>query len=200
MTIPDRSASAVHAALVVLFALGLMGAIEVLGRSARRPTSTTPPPRPGDFAARWAEPASVTTIGSRAFVTRPARSPDVFPCSECHEEGQDELTPRALTLAHAEVRVAHGANAGWCFDCHDPARRDELRLAGGARVPLDDATTLCAQCHGRERTEWETGVHGRRTGRWDGARTELLCVQCHDAHAPRFVAPAALPPPMRPGE
>jgi hypothetical protein len=30
------------------------------------------------------------------------------------------------------------------------------------------------------------GVHGKRIGRWDGEKTYLLCVSCHNPHTPRF--------------
>jgi hypothetical protein len=29
-------------------------------------------------------------------------------------------------------------------------------------------------------------VHGKRIGMWDGAKTYLLCVSCHNPHAPGF--------------
>jgi hypothetical protein len=33
---------------------------------------------------------------------------------------------------------------------------------------------------------------------WDGHKTYLLCVNCHDAHAPAFEPIEPMPPPIRP--
>ena len=28
--------------------------------------------------------------------------------------------------------------------------------------------------------DWKAGVHGKRTGEWDGRKDYLLCVNCHN--------------------
>jgi hypothetical protein len=42
------------------------------------------------------------------------------------------------------------------------------------------------------------GVHGRRTGEWNGHKTYLLCAHCHNPHQPRFKAIPPMPAPVRP--
>ena len=44
----------------------------------------------------------------------------------------------------------------------------------------------------------ESGVHGQRTGFWNGPKRYLLCLNCHWPHSPRFDALEPLPPPVRP--
>ena len=45
-----------------------------------------------------------------------------------------------------------------------------LHLASGERVPFDESYRLCGQCHGEKQRDWRAGVHGRRTGEWNGAQ------------------------------
>ena len=99
-----------------------------------------------------------------------------------------------LTETHT---VDHGSL--WCLSCHDTLNRDKLRLADGRLLDLQDPLRLCAQCHGEKARDWQTGVHGLRTGYWNGPKRVLLCVACHDPHKPRFKPIEPLPPPVRPG-
>jgi hypothetical protein len=134
-------------------------------------------------------------------VPRPELSDGVFPCSDCHEV--DLLPPnptrRVLAGAHQEIVLHHDEEHRWCLDCHDAEDRDQLRLASGQRVPFEESYRLCGQCHGDKYRDWRAGVHGRRSGRWDGQKTYLLCVHCHDSHAPAFkpLKPEPSPTPPR---
>jgi hypothetical protein len=76
--------------------------------------------------------------------------------------------------------------------------RDKLHLASGELVDFTESYKLCGQCHGDKYRDWRAGVHGRRSGSWDGHKTYLLCVHCHNAHAPAFQPLEPLPPPARP--
>ena len=69
-----------------------------------------------------------------------------------------------------------------------------------APVPVAGAPTVHAggQCHGTIFRDWREGIHGRREGYWNGAKSYLLCAHCHNPHAPRFQAIEPLPPPVRP--
>lgn len=130
----------------------------------------------------------------------PPFSEDIFPCTACHEGAGD---PQRRELgAHEEVQAAfdHDSEHRWCLDCHDNQNRDVLRLASGAPIPFTESYRLCGQCHGDKYRDWRAGIHGRRTGQWDGQRTYFLCVHCHDPHSPRFKAIAPEPPPRRPEE
>src|SRR6266545_4897618 len=91
----------------------------------------------------------------------PPFSEGIFPCMECHKDQKDP-TRRELGL------------------------HDVLRLASGATVPFTESYRLCGQCHGDKFRDWRAGVHGRRVGMWDGPKTYLLCVSCHNPHSPAF--------------
>jgi formate-dependent nitrite reductase cytochrome c552 subunit len=54
---------------------------------------------------------------------------------------------------------------------------------------MDRAIELCAQCHGPQYRDYKAGAHGGMTGNWDlsrGPRVRNHCVDCHEAHAPRY--------------
>jgi hypothetical protein len=59
---------------------------------------------------------------------------------------------------------------------------------------------LCGQCHGTIYRDWKAGVHGKRTGQWNGRKQYRLCVHCHNPHQPKYKPLKPLPPPIRPGE
>jgi len=58
--------------------------------------------------------------------------------------------------------------------------------------------TLCSQCHGPQRRDYNMGLHGGMNGYWDltkGGRTRNTCINCHDPHAPAFpLVMPVLPP------
>ena len=131
-------------------------------------------------------------------VPRPPLSARIFPCMDCHAERKPDPTPRKLEDEHDEIRLNHGSQDRWCFDCHEVSNRDMLHLAGGQLIPMTESYRLCGQCHGDKFRDWKVGVHGKRTGSWSGQKQYLLCVHCHDPHVPRFKPLAPLPPPRRP--
>ena len=116
----------------------------------------------------------------------PPFSEGIFPCMECHKDQKD---PKRRELGFHDEQQAifdHDAEHRWCLDCHDLENRDVLRLASGAPVPFTESYRLCGQCHGDKYRDWRAGVHGRRVGMWDGPKTYLLCVSCHNPHSPSF--------------
>lgn len=150
-----------------------------------RPAAASPPP---------------AAAASQLEVPPPPFSDGIYPCSDCH--GAPDLpanpTRRVLVDAHDEIMLRHDEQQRWCLDCHDAANRDRLHLASGDLVPFAESYRVCGQCHGEKYRDWRAGVHGRRTGEWNGRKTYLLCVHCHDPHAPRFKALAPRPAPLRP--
>ncbi|WP_242393033.1 hypothetical protein [Anaeromyxobacter oryzisoli] len=117
----------------------------------------------------------------------PPFSEGIFPCSACHASLEKNGARRELAFHDEQQSVfSHDAEHRWCLDCHDLQDRDVLRLASGATVPFTESYRLCGQCHGDKSRDWRAGVHGKRVGRWDGAKTYFLCVNCHDPHSPRF--------------
>jgi hypothetical protein len=132
----------------------------------------------------------------------PHKDAEMFPCTSCHDNKDLPVDPtrRELKMAHEEIVLRHDEKHRWCLDCHDATNRDVLHLANGGTVSYEESYRLCGQCHGDKYRDWRAGVHGRRTGqwRWNGEKRYLLCVHCHDAHAPRFAPLKPLPPPERP--
>lgn len=134
-------------------------------------------------------------------VPPPPFSAGVFPCSDCHDpEIEVNTRRRELSLAHEEIVLRHDEEHRWCLDCHSAASRDQLHLASGERIEFSESYRLCGQCHGDKYRDWRAGVHGRRTGQWNGHKSYLLCVHCHNAHSPRFEPIEPMPPPVRPGD
>lgn len=116
----------------------------------------------------------------------PPFSEGIFPCMECHKDQKDPAR-RELGFHEQEQKIFdHDAEHRWCLDCHDLNNRNVLRLASGATVPFTESYRLCGQCHGDKLRDWRVGVHGKRTGMWDGPKTYFLCVNCHNPHTPRW--------------
>lgn len=128
----------------------------------------------------------------------PFKTPEIFPCSDCHADMDVNYERRELVDFHEDIDLDHGPRERWCFDCHNPEDRDWLRLAGGELVPFTESYRLCGQCHGDKYRDWRVGVHGKRTGRWDGEKRYLLCAHCHDPHKPHFAPIAPMPAPTPP--
>ncbi|HIJ86521.1 MAG TPA: hypothetical protein HPP97_02425 [Desulfuromonadales bacterium] len=133
-------------------------------------------------------------------VPRPPFTEGAFPCSQCHKFMKPNPQPRALTEYHTEIVLHHAESQRWCTDCHNLVNRDKLRLVSGELVDFTESFRLCGQCHGDKFRDWKVGVHGRRTGDWNGDKQYLLCVHCHNPHDPKFKALKPLPPPDRPGK
>lgn len=132
-------------------------------------------------------------------VPPPELSEDVFPCTNCHDpELGYNPNRRELTMTHTEIVLRHDEEHRWCLDCHAPLNRDQLRLASGELIEFTESYRLCGQCHGDKYRDWRAGVHGRRSGSWNGHKTYLLCVHCHDSHAPAFKPIEPMPAPQRP--
>jgi hypothetical protein len=155
------------------------------------------------LAVRSVPPASDAAASSpedRIEVPPPPFTPGVFPCSDCHDPSIPVNTKRRpMQMAHQDIRFHHDDEHRWCLDCHSAVDRDRLHLANGDLVEFTESYKLCGQCHGDKYRDWRAGVHGRRSGDWDGHKTYLLCVHCHNSHSPAFQPLAPEPPPARPG-
>jgi len=138
------------------------------------------------------------TGSERLEVQPPPFSDGIFPCTNCHGGMAVNRTRRELSEMHTEIVLKHDETHRWCLDCHDATNRDVLHLASGEVVPFDESYRVCGQCHGEKYRDWRAGVHGRRTGNWNGAKGYLLCANCHNPHQPRFKALAPKPAPQRP--
>jgi hypothetical protein len=166
-----------RAALVVLLLVGLGAA----GRG-----QTSPPQNAPKRAAEKLE------------LPPPPFSEGIYPCSNCHAGMPVDRKRRELTAMHTDIVLKHDEEHRWCLDCHDATNRDQLHLASGEPVKFEESYRLCGQCHGEKLRDWRAGVHGRRTGNWNGEKQYLLCVHCHSPHQPRFKAIAPKPAPRKP--
>lgn len=149
--------------------------------------------------------------GSEEFpVPPPPLSEDYFPCMEkCHADQKPNPTPRELG-EHTDIQLHHAEQFRWCLDCHDAQNRDKLHLQSGEKIDFTESYRLCGQCHGDKYRDWKKGIHGKRSGLWNGKKEYLLCAHCHNPHSPRFVLKAdpsdpaskdrlPKPPPLVPG-
>ena len=149
--------------------------------------------------SRGGQPQSKEQKGMEIQVPPPPLSEDYFPCSECHGEMETNSERRELEF-HDEIELKHDEKNRWCMDCHDAADRDKLHSASGEPIDFKASYVLCGQCHGPKLRDWRAGIHGRRTGSWNGQKQYLLCAHCHDPHAPRFKRMKPEAPPLKPGK
>jgi hypothetical protein len=160
--------------------------------------------RPKDFPSiivKVEPPARESSQGNNALfpVPPPPFSDGIYPCTSCHDDTMPANPERRpLETVHDDIVLHHDEEHRWCLDCHDANNRDQLHLASGAPVSFQESYQLCGQCHGTQFRDWRVGIHGKRSGYWEGPKRYLLCVHCHNPHSPRFSALEPLPPPVRP--
>ena len=121
------------------------------------------------------------------------------PCGSCHAGKAPALRRKSgesLKIFHSGLTFKHGTLS--CLTCHNNDNYDTLRLADDTEVAFDDLMTLCAQCHGTQKRDYDHGSHGGMTGYWDlnkGPRVRNQCIHCHDPHAPAYVGVVPAPGP-----
>ena len=171
-------------------ATGLMVAVGLAVAARQAPPSAD--------AGRAAAQSSVAPPPQEQVeVPPPPFTEGIFPCSSCHADMPVDRTRRELGM-HTEIELKHDEEHRWCLDCHNADDRDYLHLASGELVPFEESYRLCGQCHGEKYRDWRAGVHGRRTGEWNGHKKYLLCAHCHNPHAPRFAPIKPMPAPVPP--
>ena len=136
--------------------------------------------------------------GTTYPVPPPPFSEDIFPCSDCHADMEPNPNRRELVDMHEDMVLDHAEGQRWCLDCHNLNDRDSLHLVSGEVIPFTESFRLCGQCHGDKLRDWKVGVHGKRTGYWNGEKQYLLCAHCHNPHSPSFKPLQPMPPPIRP--
>lgn len=111
-------------------------------------------------------------------------------CATCHATTRPNIETRAaaeLDQFHQGLKYAHGNLT--CLSCHNANDYDTLRMADSRPVAFENVITLCSQCHGPQRRDYDMGLHGGMNGHWDltkGGRTRNTCVNCHDPHSPAY--------------
>ena len=170
-------------------------AVALAGGLCSRTPGSEAPTQAGRLDLR---PASNERAVERVEVPPPPFTEGIFPCTSCHAGLAVNRQRRELSDMHGEIVLRHDEEHRWCLDCHDATDRDSLHLASGELVQFEASYVLCGQCHGEKLRDWRAGVHGRRSGEWNGHKTYLLCAHCHDPHSPRFAPIAPKAPPARP--
>jgi len=126
----------------------------------------------------------------------------ITPCRACHGPEKDFKilwTRQEALRVHTNVQLKHGEQRVWCLDCHHPKDRNYLLpLSDGKKITFARSYELCGKCHGTIYRDWRRGIHGKRTGNWNGEKKYHLCIHCHDPHSPKFKALAPMPPPRKP--
>ena len=145
-------------------------------------------------------PQPLESPEERVEVPPPPFSPGIYPCSNCHSMLPMNPTRRELTGFHTDIVLRHDEENRWCLDCHDSENRDQLHLASGEPVLFEESYRLCGQCHGEKYRDWRAGIHGRRSGNWNGHKSYLLCAHCHNPHEPHFQPLKPEAPPIPPEE
>jgi len=130
----------------------------------------------------------------------PPFSGGIFPCSDCHNDLKPNPKRRKLELMHTDIHLKHAGGDMWCLTCHDLKNRDKLHLINGKLIDFDELYYLCGQCHGTIFRDWKAGVHGKRTGEWNGKKVYRLCTNCHNPHQPHFKPLKPKRPPERPSD
>ncbi len=141
----------------------------------------------------------ISEKGEEYAVEAPPFSDGIYPCTECHADMESNPVRRELVDMHDDISQIfnHDSENRWCLDCHDLNNRDSLRLASGKLLDFKESYKLCGQCHGEKYRDWKVGVHGKRTGEWNGKKEYLLCVHCHNPHSPKFRELTPDPPPVK---
>ena len=141
-------------------------------------------------------PAKLTSVEVMGEGAQPVR----VACVTCHSLRPVKPLPASaaeLKEFHMGLTVQHGTLS--CASCHAPgAPAERLHLADGKELQMVEAITLCSQCHGPQRRDYERGAHGGMKGHWDlsrGPRERNTCVDCHDPHAPKYVGGKPVHPP-----
>lgn len=161
----------------------------------------------GAAAAPAAAPAATHPVVIRRHpaprvlsgATDHAGQPATIACGTCHAVRPPDPANRSaadLDQFHQGLNVAHGTNS--CLSCHDAGDYDSLKLADGRKVAFEDSMTLCSQCHGPQRRDYDHGAHGGMNGYWDlsrGGRVRNTCVDCHDPHVPKYQGAIPMPRP-----
>ncbi|MFH1115679.1 MAG: hypothetical protein V1792_17355 [Pseudomonadota bacterium] len=126
----------------------------------------------------------------------------ITPCRACHGPEKDfpvNFQRRESLLVHRNIQLNHGGVRVWCLDCHHPDKRNYLLpLSDGKLITFEHSYLLCGKCHGTKFRDWRNGIHGKRTGSWNGRKQYLLCTNCHDPHQPKFKPISPMPPPEKP--
>jgi len=187
---------------LLLTLLSLCVTLTTLACDSDQPRTLQTPPGPPTYPVVIAESENLTSIETDA--PSPQGGKARVRCETCHAQidvGTPATAPDELVAFHRGFTFNHGDLE--CASCHQTNEPLSLRLATGRSIPMEDAMTLCSQCHGPTRRSYDEGSHGGMNGYWDlsrGPRLRNQCVHCHDPHAPALPQVVPVLPPRDRGE
>lgn len=197
----------VHVSLVAIILCGVLTSVVVIGSESA--ANGTGPAVDHGAGAEADQPAAESPLHPIVLHSHPTPRiatgiigedghPVTISCSTCHSmlEPDPKNTAADLDLFHHGIHFQHGTIT--CLSCHNRNDYDSLVLADGRSVAYESSIDLCSQCHGIHRRDFDRGAHGGMTGYWDltrGGRVRNTCVDCHDAHAPKYQGAIPVPGP-----
>ncbi len=122
-------------------------------------------------------------------------------CTQCHRtfsRNTTSLETAGFKKDHPEFEMQHMKNPKGCILCHAQSSPNHLVALDGRLLKVDETPQLCGQCHGPIFFDWQSGLHGKLTGKGTEREHRLLCFECHNPHKPKFKIMKAEPPPARP--
>ena len=133
-----------------------------------------------------------------AVLPPPVINSEYFPCSTCHEQSK-MVQEEHMQEIHKSIKVkGHVEKSYGCLGCHDREDFDKLTLFNGGKIDLARSSQLCGQCHSTSYKLWQSGLHGKVVGKWNGPKKITPCTRCHDPHQPVYKAQQPEPPPAPP--
>jgi len=132
-------------------------------------------------------------------------------CIKCHYGKHEKIVVAWDKSKHSRKKVfcvkCHGGNPDGTTlkEAKDEKTTNfmhikESMLKASGDVVKELAFDYCGQCHGEKYKDWEAGIHGKRTGSWNGEKEYWVCIRCHDPHNPKFKKRVPKARPLRPKE
>jgi hypothetical protein len=128
----------------------------------------------------------------------PARAGE---CNLCHMTKSAKFISKKkqTRLEHSQVEAKHGRKTLECNFCHDKNNHNFLNSTPKFPASFANPSPVCQRCHSEIFRDWKRGIHGKRTGGWQGSeRQQFHCIECHNAHSVKFKDMVAKPAPVRP--
>jgi hypothetical protein len=102
-------------------------------------------------------------------------------CMECHDDGEQMVTPEYIASIHGQEIMAGNLEAATCSSCHGGHYIQRLSTEAALENLQGSAYRMCARCHLEEWESFDDYYHGAAYKA--GATDAPACWDCHDYHA-----------------
>jgi hypothetical protein len=121
-------------------------------------------------------------------------------CQLCHLKKSLQFMPskHKPSQEHVGYSLSHSNTEISCNACHDANHSNYLKTSPEFPASFSNSSPVCQRCHSDEFKAWSQGIHGKRTGNWNGDRVQKQCIDCHNPHSVKFKSMKALPAPKKP--